>query len=92
MQKKEFQNLMQEKLEYLITDDETALDIKALAAFCYGYEFTDEILEFIEEHPEATRKELWQYFDESVPDGFAPGDDGSEWILEEAEKKDDNSD
>lgn len=48
----------------------------------YGVE--KEIMEYWENNPNATVKELYDFFDELVPDGTLPiGDDGSDLLSEE---------
>ena len=86
MTKHEFKELMAKRLARLITDDESKRDVREFAGFCYSYEFADEILEFMNENPGATLKELWRYFDENVPDGLAPGDDGADLFDEDEEE------
>ena len=71
-----FREELYQRLRHLLTDEEARQDIEDLADFCYGYLFTNEMVAYIESHPDADRKELWRYFDETVPDGLAPGDDG----------------
>ena len=41
-----------------------------------GYQVEDEMLEYAQKHPDASMKELIEYFDEVAPDGLTPGDDG----------------
>ena len=41
-----------------------------------GYRVEDEMLEYAQKHPDASMKELIEYFDEVAPDGLTPGDDG----------------
>ena len=43
-----------------------------------GYQVEDEMLKYAHEHPDASMKELIEYFDEVAPDGLAPGDDGKD--------------
>ena len=83
----EFQKIMQEKLDYLVTDNETTQEIETLAGFCYeyGYEFTEEMLEFIEAHPGATREELWRCFDEMAANAAELDDGDGEWLDKETE-------
>ena len=38
------------------------------------------MLSYVKEHPNATLKEVFCYFDEIVPDGLAPGDDGEDLL------------
>lgn len=80
MTRSEFRELVAKRLEYLAKDDQNRQDIEDLADFCHGYEFTDEILKYMDDHPNATMKELWTYFDETVPPGLAPGDDGADLL------------
>lgn len=76
MTEKEFRQFLLKRLAHLCVDADSREDVEALAAFSYGYLFADEMVEYIDAHPEATYKELWSYFDENVPDGLAPDDDG----------------
>ncbi len=47
------------------------------------YQNEDEMLDFVEKNPNATLKEVNNYWDEITPDGLAPGDDGADLLEDE---------
>ena len=54
-------------------------------AVYYGphqYKTESSMLAYIKEHPQATLKEVCNYFNKITPDGLAPGDSGAD-LLEE---------
>ena len=51
------------------------------------YQNEEKMLEYAENHPDATMDELIDYGDSITPDGLAPGDDGSD-LLEDDEEED----
>ncbi len=42
-----------------------------------------EMLEYVKSHPEATLKEILNYFDEITPDGLPPGIDASDLLVDD---------
>ena len=47
------------------------------------YDIETEMMEYAKKHPDATLKELVEYFDKIVPPGLAPGDDGADLLDDE---------
>ncbi len=47
------------------------------------YENEDEMLAYAKARPEATMKELVEYWDSITPDGLPPGDDGADLLDDE---------
>jgi hypothetical protein len=46
----------------------------------YQYRTEVYVLRYVKEHPDATLKEVADYFDLITPDGLPPGDDGSDLL------------
>lgn len=44
------------------------------------YEVEPQMLQYAKEHPDASMEELIDYFDEIVPPGLAPCDDGADLL------------
>ena len=47
-----------------------------------AYRTDKQIIEFMEKNPEATLREVFDYFNEITPDGLSPDDDGEDVITE----------
>lgn len=49
-----------------------------------AYRKEKQMIEFMESNPDATLRQVFDYFNEITPDGLSPDDDGED-IIEEAE-------
>ena len=52
-----------------------------------AYQNEDEMLKYVEDHPDATLDNLMDYWDSITPDGLPPGDDGAD-LLDDDEDAD----
>ncbi len=73
----EFEGKVKARLNYLMTDDQAVQEIDELAKGFYQYGIEKEALDFIGANPEASLRELWEFFDQTAPDGLPPC--ASEW-------------
>lgn len=81
----DFVKTMEKKFSnYLKSDDEEIVGYAQ--SFVYGsqqYEIEKEAEKFSEEHPNATARDLFDFFDKTAPDGLAPGDDGADLMADD---------
>lgn len=61
---------------------ESGCNYGAVIAGPAAYQVEDEMLEFVENHKDASLREILDYFLLITPDGLPPGDDGSDLLDE----------
>lgn len=49
----------------------------------YQYKTEASVLAYAKKHPNATLKDICDYFDQITPDGLAPGDDGADLLSDD---------
>lgn len=80
--KDDFVAKMEKKFsKYLKSDSDEIVGYAEM--FIYGsqqYEIEKEAELFVKEHPDATARELFEFFDRTAPEGLAPGDDGKDLL------------
>ena len=67
--------------EYLNSDNDEIAGYAEM--FVYGsqqYEIESEAMAYVEKHPNATARELYDFFCRTAPEGLAPGDSGEDLL------------